>query len=112
MIWYIVLVELKHGSFLSVTRQPFSQLIHAAALGYNSKKWQNCLLCCVGSLTDWLLFVLEMCGDESGQHVAIAKYHHHSHHLISRVSIVDFYSDLVKKLSHVIIVCLTKSINV
>ena len=27
--------------------------LHAAAQAYNSKKWQNRLLCCVGSSTDW-----------------------------------------------------------
>lgn len=99
----VALVELKHGNFPSVTSQPFSQLIHAAALAYNSRKWQNSLLCCVGSLTDWHLFVINACLDISGQHFAIAQYHHHSQHLPFNASLVDFYSNLVKKLSHAIV---------
>lgn len=37
----VALIELKHGSFPVVTSKPFSQLMHAAALAYNSGKWQD-----------------------------------------------------------------------
>ena len=104
----VALVELKHGSFPIVTSQPFSQLVHAAALAYNSNKWHNCLLCCMGSLSDWHLFVLKECTDESGKHFAITTYHRHCLR-ITNASLTDFYRDLVKKMSHVI-VCLSKSI--
>ena len=34
----VALVQLKHGFFPIVTSQSFSQLVHAAALAYNSNK--------------------------------------------------------------------------
>lgn len=57
----VTLVELKFGHFLQVRNDHFSQLIHAAALAFKSKMWNDRLVFCVASFTHWHIFILEVC---------------------------------------------------
>lgn len=59
----VALVELKFGHFTQVKSDHFAQLfhMHAAALALKSGLWNGRLLCCIASLTDWHLFLLEVC---------------------------------------------------
>ena len=41
----------------------FSQLMHAAALAFNAKQWDEQLCCCLGLLTHWHVFLLRVVRD-------------------------------------------------
>ena len=73
-----ILVELKHGG-LENMHQPgfanaFSQLMHAAALAFRQKRWENHLCCCLGSLNYWHVFLLKTRGTAASPTLHISQY--------------------------------------
>ena len=62
-----VLVELEFSGVKSMQengfQNAFSQLMHAAALAFNAKQWDEQLCCCLGSLTHWHVFFLKVVRD-------------------------------------------------
>ena len=64
-----ILVELKCSDVESMNQSgfqnAFSQLMHAAALAFNTKQWpwDEQLCCCQGSLTHWHVFLLKVVRD-------------------------------------------------
>ena len=62
-----ILVELKCFDVESMNQsgfqKAFSQLMHAAALAFNAKQWDEQLCCCLGSLTHWHVFLLRVVRD-------------------------------------------------
>ena len=73
-LWYTfpneklhILVELKcsgvESMYQSGFQKAFSQLMHAAALAFNAKQWDEQLCCCLGSLTHWHVFLLKVVRD-------------------------------------------------
>lgn len=59
-----VLVELKYAHLESRCQtdfqDAFAQVIHAAALAFNAKQWDEQLCCCLGSLNHWHMFLLKV----------------------------------------------------
>ena len=73
-----ILVELKHGG-IEDKREPgfanaFSQLMHAAALAFRQKRWENHLCCCLGSLNYWHVFLLKTRGTTASPTLHISQY--------------------------------------
>ena len=91
----VALLEIKNGEYPIITGKPFSQLMHAAALAYNSGKWQSRLLCCMASLKFWHLFMIEVCSSESGKHFAVTSYWKH----FVTGPLVDSYTVLVQRMA-------------
>lgn len=94
----VALIELKHGDFPIIKAKPFSQLIHAAALAYNSKLWNGKLLCCLASLKYWHVFVLAVpiASDSSEDKFVISSYFREI--CACDKPLVEFYKGLILKL--------------
>ena len=88
----VAIIELKYGEFEMVESKPFSQLIHATALAYHSELWEDCILCCMASLTHWHLFVLTVSRKPQESHFVITKYYRSFHDSFAQSS-MEFYSD-------------------